>query len=218
VENDQVAAEEMKALGLVTVPVVAVGERYVIGYNPMKFKELLNLTSTARWEAEPGEMFAALDQLLGALQVAALQIPRDKLSYTSPDRDRDLQNFTIHISHRVQRGLDAARTLKFGASTPEIYIEAAKPHDTPEKIAAYAAGVQERLRAWRASAGDAALSQTVDGYMGQISLLQLFEMITNHTAHHLRQLYVFMERVRIEPKDPLSVEQLRGVTALKSVF
>jgi uncharacterized damage-inducible protein DinB len=201
-----------------TVPVVAVGEQYVVGYNPIKFKELLQLSSAARWEAEPGEMFAAIDQLLTALQTAVLQIPQDKLSYKSPDRDRDLQNFTIHISHRVQRGLDAASTLKFSASTKEIYEEAARPHDTPEKIAAYAAGVQERLRAWRASEGDAALEQIVDGYMGQITLLQLFEMITNHTAHHLRQLYVFMERVGITPRDPLAVEQLRGVTVLENVF
>ena len=197
---------------------MAVGDRYVVGYNPMKFKELLGLTSAARWEAEPGEMFAAIDQLLTALQTAVLQIPRDKLSYKSPDRDRDLQNFTIHISHRVQRGLNAAETLKFGASTKEIYEEAARPHDTPEKIAAYAAGVQQRLRAWRAAAGDAPLSQTIDGYMGRITLLQLFEMITNHTAHHIRQLYVFMERIGITPKDPLAVEQLRGVSVLESVF
>ena len=201
-----------------TVPVVAVGERYVVGYNPMKFKELLELKTAARWEAEPGEMFAAIDRLLTALQVAVLQIPQDKLSYKSPDRDRDLQNFTVHISHRVQRGLDAAQSLKFGASTPEIYVEAARPNDTPEKIAAYAAGVQQRLRAWRASAGDAPLGQTIDGYMGRITLLQLFEMITNHTAHHMRQLYVFMERVGITPKDPLAIEQLRGVSVLESVF
>jgi uncharacterized damage-inducible protein DinB len=200
------------------VPVVAVGERYVVGYNPAKFKDLLGLRGEARWTAEPGELFSALDQLLSALEVAVGQIPQDKLSYRSPDRDRDLRNFTVHISHRVQRGLDAARTLTFGASTKEIYIEAARPHDTPEKIARYAAEVQGRLRAWRAEAGDAALEQIVDAYNGRITLLQLFEMITNHTAHHLRQLYVFMQRVGIEPRDPLLVEQLRGVTALESVF
>ena len=197
---------------------MAVGERYVVGYNPAKFKDLLWLSGEARWTAEPGELFSALDQLLSALQVAVVQIPQDKLSYRSPDRDRDLQNFTIHISHRVQRGLDSARTLTFGASTKEIYIEAARPHDTPEKIARYAAEVQGRLRAWRAEAGDAALEQIVDAYNGRITLLQLFEMITNHTAHHLRQLYVFMRRVGIEPRDPLEVENLRGVTALETVF
>jgi uncharacterized damage-inducible protein DinB len=200
------------------VPVVAVGERYVVGYNPMKFKDLLDLPGDARWTARPGELFEALAQLLTALQAAVGQIPRDKLAYRSPDRDRDLQNFTIHISHRVQRGLDAARTLTFGASTKQIYVEAARPHDTAEKIAAYAAGVQQRLRAWRAAVGDAPLEQVVDAYNGRITLLQLFEMITNHTAHHLRQLYVFMRRVGIEPRDPLVVEQLRGVSALENVF
>lgn len=201
-----------------TVPVVAVGDRYVVGYNPMKFKELLSLTSAARWEAEPGEMFAAVDQLLTALQAAVVQIPQDKLTFKSPDRDRDLQNFTVHIAHRVQRGLNAAQDLTFVADTKEMHDTAAQPYDTPDKIAAYAAGVQERVRAWRASEGDAPLSQNVDSYMGQVTLLQLFEMITNHTAHHLRQLYVFMEQLGIRPKDPLAVEQLRGVTVLESVF
>jgi hypothetical protein len=200
------------------VPVVAVGERYVVGYNPARFKDLLGLSGAVRWEAEPAEMFAALDQLLGAVQVAVRQIPAELLSYKSPDRDRDLQNFGVHISHRVQRGLDAARTLTFGASTPDIYIEAARPHDTPEKIAQYAADVLGRLRAWRASAGDAALSQIVDAYNGRITLLQLFELIPTPTAPHLRQLDVFMQRLGSEPESPLAVEQLRGVTALVNVF
>jgi hypothetical protein len=208
----------LEQLGLVTVPVVAAGDRYVVGYNPMKFKDLLGLSGEVRWTAEPGELFAALDQLLAALQVAALQIPADKLSYRSPDRDRDLQNFAVHTAHRVQRGLDAARTLSFGAPANEIYIEAARPHDTPAKIAQYAVDVRTRLQAWRAEAGDAPLEQIVDAYNGRITLLQLFEMITNHTAHHLRQLYVFLQRLDIEPNDPLNVEQLRGVTVLESVF
>jgi uncharacterized damage-inducible protein DinB len=202
----------------VTVPVVALGERYVVGYNPLKFKDLLALSGEVRWTANPAELFAALDQLLGALEVAVLQIPADKLGYRSPDRDRDLQNFTVHTSHRVQRGLDSARTLRFGAPSNQIYVEAARPHDTPAKIAQYAADVRARLRAWRNEAGDAPLEQVVDAYNGQITLLQLFEMITNHTAHHLRQLYVFMQRLEIEPVQPLRVEQLRGVTVLENIF
>jgi len=201
-----------------TVPVVALGERYVVGYNPMKFKELLNLASAARWEAEPAEMFSAVDHLLVALQTAVLQIPQDKLSFKSPDRDRDLQNFSVHIAHRVQRGLDAARDLTFIADTKAMHDTAAQPYDTPAKIADYAAGVQQRLRSWRSSEGDAPLNQVVDAYMGQVTLLQLFEMITNHTAHHLRQLYAFMQQLGISPKDPLAVERLRGVTVLDSVF
>lgn len=201
-----------------TVPVVAVGDHYVIGYNPTKFKDLLGLSGEVQWTAEPGELFAALDQLLGALQVAVLQIPADKLAYRSPDRDRDLQNFTVHTAHRVQRGLEAARTLSFGAPANEIYIEAARPHDTPAKIAQYAVDVRTRLQAWRAEAGDVPLEQIVDAYNGRITLLQLFEMITNHTAHHLRQLYVFMQRLDIEPSQPLRIEQLRGVTALENIF
>ena len=62
------------------------------------------------------------------------------------------------------------------------------------------------------------MEQIIDAYNGQITLLQLFEMIANHTAHHLRQLYVFMQRLDLEPRNPLNVEQLRGITVLESVF
>jgi hypothetical protein len=218
VENDPDAARELKLLGLSTVPVTAVGDRYVIGYNPARLKELLDLPGAERWEAEPAELFSALDQLLTAVQAAVRQIPKDRLGYTSPDRDRTLRVFGIHIAHRVQRGLDAAGTLTFAASTKAMYEDAARPHQTPEQIATYAAEVQRRLRAWRAEAGHAPLERVVNAYNGRITLLQLFEMITNHTAHHLRQLYVFMARIGVEPRDPLQVEQLRGVTVLQSVF
>ena len=201
-----------------TVPVTAVGERYVVGYNPARLKELLGISGTARWDAEPAELFVALDQLLTAVQAAVRQIPPERMSYKSPDRDRDLRTFGVHIVHRVQRGLDAAETLHFGASTKEIYEQAARPYETPEQVAGYGAQVQARLRAWRAEHGDEVLARIVDAYNGPITLLQLFEMITNHTAHHLRQLYVFLRRIGVEPDDPLPVEQLRGVTVLKSVF
>lgn len=200
------------------MPVTAVGDRYVVGYNPARLKELLSLPGSARWDAEPAELFSALDQLLTGVQTAVRQIPENRLGYTSPDRDRTLQVFGIHIVHRVQRGLDAARTLTFAASTKAMYEDAARPYQTPEQIATYGAEVQQRLRAWRAEAGDTPLGQVVDAYNGRITLLQLFEMITNHTAHHLRQLYVFMARIGVEPRDPLPVEQLRGVTVLESVF
>lgn len=200
------------------MPVTAVGRRYVIGYNPARLKELLELPGAARWDAQPAELFSALDQLLTAVQTAVRQIPEDRLGYTSPDRDRTLGVFGVHIVHRVQRGLEAARTLTFAASTRAMYEDAARPRQTPVEIAAYGADVQQRLRAWRAEAGDAPLEQVVDAYNGPITLLQLFELITNHTAHHLRQLYVFMARIGVEPRDPLQVERLRGVTVLESVF
>lgn len=178
----------------------------------------MSLSGTARWDAEPAELFSALDQLLGAVEAAIRQIPPDQMTYTSPDRNRDLRTFGVHIAHRVQRGLDSAQTLRFTASTKELYDQAARPYETPDQVAGYAMQVQQRLRAWRSQAGDEPLAQIVDAYNGRITLLQLFEMITNHTAHHLRQLYVFMRRLGVEPTDPLPVEQLRGVTVLQSVF
>ena len=136
------------------MPVTAVGDRYVIGYHPVRLKALLDLPGSARWDAEPAELFSALDQLLTAVQAAVRQIPGDRLGYTSPDRDRTLRVFGIHILHRVQRGLDAAGTLTFAASTKAMYEDAARPYQTPEQIASYGAEVQQRLRAWRAEAGD----------------------------------------------------------------
>jgi len=171
VENDASAAAELAQLGLSTVPVTAVGDRYVIGYNPRNLKDLLQLEGAARWDADPTELFSALDQLLTAVQTAVRQIPQDKLSWKSPDRDRDLQNFGVHIVHRVQRGLDAAETLTFGASTKAIYEDAARPFQTPDAIADYAELVRQRVQAWQAQASDDRFQQTVDAYNGRITLL-----------------------------------------------
>jgi hypothetical protein len=218
VENDATAAQELLDLGLSTVPVTTYQSGHVVGFNPLQLKELLHLSSDARWEADPHELFEALDQLMTAVPAAIRQIPHEQLTYRSPDRDRDLRTFGVHIVHRVQRGLDSTSTLTFGPSSKEIYDRAAQPYATSVAIAEYGAEIQQRLHDWRVAAGNAPLEQTVDAYMGRITLLQLFEMITNHTAHHLRQLYVFMRRLGLEPREPLAVEQLRGVTVLQSVF
>ena len=41
IENDPGALEQLQALGLTTVPVVAVGDRYVAGWNPTKVAVLV---------------------------------------------------------------------------------------------------------------------------------------------------------------------------------
>src|SRR5437762_13677441 len=78
IENDPGALEQLHALGLRTVPVVAVGDRYVSGWNPTRLAELVGFPLEER-TAPPEELIASLNMLLDAALRLVRQVPDDQL-------------------------------------------------------------------------------------------------------------------------------------------
>jgi len=135
IENDPGALEQLRALGLSTVPVVAVGDRYVAGWNPPKVAELVGFQLVER-VTPPRELIDSLKMLLEAQLRVVRQVPDEHLTMKSPDRDRPLRQLAHHCFRVIEVGVDADVLGEFPALQwlPNSDIPS---HTSSERIARY---------------------------------------------------------------------------------
>jgi hypothetical protein len=208
IENDPGALEQLQALGLVTVPVVAVGDRYVAGWNPTKVAELVGF-QFLEWVTPPQELIDSLKMLLEASLRAARQVPDEHLTMKSPDRDRPLWQLAHHCFRVIEVAVDVDVLGRFPAvewlTTGDI-----PSHTSATRIVRYGEAVQAKVLRWFAEIDPAAFARTIDADVGPRTLSQVLERTRLHTAQHLRQVYVFLDWIGVQPDRPLTEEDLQG--------
>jgi len=216
IENDPGALEQLQALGISTVPAVVVGGRSVLGWNPSKVAELVGFPLVER-TAPPAEQVASLEMLLDAALRVIRQVPDDQLMLKSPDRDRPLRQLAHHVFRVVEASVDADVLGEFpanqwlkGGDVPE--------HTSAARIARYGEAVQAKVLRWFATVDEAAFARTIDADVGPRTLAQVVERTRFHAAQHIRQLYVFLEWIGVEPDRPLTAEDLKGIDLPDAVW
>ena len=216
VENDPQALEQLKALGLSSVPAVVVGERWMIGWNPTKLAELVGFALEER-NGTPEELLSSLRVILDASLRAVGQIPEHGWERMAPGRERPLRELARHLFHVVEVGVDADVLGVF----PAAKWLAAK--DVPELTGAtlltrYGEAVRAKFHAWYETApSDAArFARTIDADVGPRTLVEALQRTRLHAAQHLRQVYAFLGWLDVTSDQPLTHDELRkmGMTDL----
>jgi hypothetical protein len=216
VENDPVAAEALRSLGYASVPVVARGARTFAGWNPSKLAELLDIEHAER-TATPDELIRSLDIILDAAIRAVRQVPDDRLTMRSPDRDRPLRQLAHHVFRVVDAGVDADILGRFPAA--EWLAGGDMPvHTSAARISRYGEAVRAKFQRWFATLDPAAFARPIETDVGGRTLAQVLERTRSHAAQHLRQLYEFLRWCDVEPDRPLTADDLRGVELPEAVW
>lgn len=216
VENDPAAAAALAALGYKSVPVVAKGTQAVAGWNPTRLAALIGVAHQER-TAPPDELIRSLQMILDGALRAVRQVPDDRLTLRSPDRDRPLRQLAHHVFHVIEVGVDADVLERFPA---EKWLVAEDPvsHTSAERIARYGEAVRAKFNAWYAAPDPAAFNRPLDTDVGPRTLAQVLERTRSHAAQHLRQLYEFLRWCDIEPDRPLGPDDLRGIDLPQAVW
>jgi uncharacterized damage-inducible protein DinB len=217
---DPAALAELQALKLQVVPVTLIDGHPVIGFNRVALTNALGLSEPTRQEEEQGPawMLRKFETVLGAAMRATGQIPDSQIDWTSPERGRNLRQFTFHLFDRPNLMLNAYETRTFRAEDRGRYIGEALQRRDVADIVAFGEQVGERVRAFFRSAALDTLATTIDTYMGPLTLQQLLDLGLGHSVHHLKQLYVFMEQIGIPPDRPLSQSDFDGVAVPTELF
>lgn len=133
------------------------------------------------------------------------QIPQDKLTITSPDRDRPLINLAYHAA-------------TIGRTFRRVYDEAdgneRMPADvtTAEQVALVADGTRVIVQEWWDEIGIYdPLDRVVESYQGIQTLHEYLEREVWHTAQHTRQITMFLEQFGVTPDRPLTPEVIAGL-------
>lgn len=201
----------MRARGFDMAPVVCRDDRCVSGVDIPAVAALLDIEYTPHPVLPPEVLYPKMVAVLDALVRYARQIPYERLTHKSPDRDRTFRELILHA-------MDAPWAFVLGYETGReqwrypAMVEAKSSTMTGEEIAAYGSRVRDTLTEWWDQAGrHDPLDRVIESYWGAQSLLDCLERETWHSAQHTRQVLMFLEQLDIEPDGPLSADDLAGL-------
>lgn len=216
VANDAAAAGRLRALGLRSVPVVAVaddaGETMAHAFG-VDLKAVAALVGVS-FRAEPALPVAELKHRLGvALEVAtalALQFPPHRLQDKLPRRDRTCLALANHV---VEIG---AVLLRVSEGEPfDVNASSAVPEAEQDVTALRSRAIALMSRLDAATIAD---SRTVETFFGPQPLHAVLERCTWHAMQHARQLEMMLTRFGIEPSQPISLDLLAGLPMPQAVW
>lgn len=201
--------EQLKALGLRNVPVVAVGERYTFAQNLKDVAKFLGVV-LQREQLPPEILVPRYDSILATAQGLVRQVPVEHMNErVIPNRPRLIRPFLFHIFRIGEAFLLAYDGEEYVASLPNV--EPPEHVRTGEDVARYGQDVRERLRTWWTETPDRLLERKLSTYYGVQAAHDVFERTVWHSAQHCRQLAVVLERLGIPPERPLRAEQVQGL-------
>lgn len=201
--------DQLKALGLRNVPVVAIGERYTFAQN---LKDVAKFVGVAlnREQLSPAVLAARYDSILETAQRLVVQVPMEKLGErVIPNRPRIIRPFIFHIFRIGEAFLIAYNGEEYNNTLANM--EPAESIQTPQQVVEYGQQIRDRLNDWWKNTTDRNLEKKVSTYYGEQTAHDVFERTVWHSAQHCRQLAAMLEGFGIQPDRPLTPEQLQGL-------
>lgn len=201
--------DQLKALGLRNVPVVAIGERYTFAQN---LKDVAKFVGVAlnREQLSPAVLAARYDSILETAQRLVVQVPMEKLGErVIPNRPRIIRPFIFHIFRIGEAFLIAYNGEEYNNTLANM--EPAESIQTPQQVVEYGQQIRDRLNDWWKNTTDRNLEKKVSTYYGEQTAHDVFERTVWHSAQHCRQLAAMLEGFGIQPDRPLTAEQLQGL-------
>lgn len=204
------AMEELRELGVRTVPVVARGKEYVFA------QELADVSQFVGRKVDfqrlpPAALMDKWRSVLAAAQRHVMQIPSQRLGERATEgRDRSIRDLAYHIYQVPDAFLKA---IEEGAQDLASVYNAAPPAHvaTAAQIRDYGENVSERLEHWWQREGEKAATARLQTYYGEQPLHHVMERCTWHSAQHARQIIAVLERFGIAPNGPLTNRDYAGL-------
>ena len=200
---------ELRRLGARSVPVVSRGEEFVFAQSIPDVVAFLGLDDAPRPALTPSELVERLDLVLMAAQRYALQMPERELETELPNRPRSYRV----LMHHIFRIPDAFLEMMKGETLRYEMLVAPPPAElrSARDIAAYGERVRRGIQDWWHDHDDKSCAARVPTYYGAQPLHEVLERTTWHSCQHTRQLMSLLERLGIQPDQPLTAADLAGL-------
>ena len=204
------AMEDLRALGVRTVPVVARGSKYVFAQELADVSRFLGRDVSFR-RLSPGELVVKWLTVLEAAQRHVMQIPAERLAErATPGRDRSIRDLAYHVYQVPDSFLQAVEdgvedlTSVYNAPPPPAV-------KTSEDIQAYGRRVTAHVQRWWAGLPDRSCGEDIKTYYGLQPLHHLLERCTWHSAQHARQIISVLEGFGLQADGPLTARDYAGL-------
>jgi glutaredoxin/uncharacterized damage-inducible protein DinB len=204
------AMDELRELGVRTVPVVARGKQYVFAQELADVSEFIGRKVDFQ-RLPPAVLMEKWREVLAAAQRHVMQIPAGRLGERATEgRDRSIRDLAYHVYQVPDAFLQAIEqgvqdlTSVYNAPPPASVSTAAHIRD-------YGKNVSDRLERWWKRQGNQAATAKLSTYYGEQPLHHVMERCTWHSAQHARQIIAVLERFGIAPDGPLTQKDYAGL-------
>ena len=185
----------------------------IIGYYPkklipaLKLNVKIDLSSKTSWLAEKYDIV-----LNGAIR-ATQQLTDSQLQQEVPWRPWSVRDCIVHIISFPEL---AWLSYNQGSMTPDDMAASnvrIKDVATVETIIQYGHGVLANIDEFLKNGDTASFDRVVPAhYGGEVTVVELLNIILSHSTHHLKQIYYYMEQdLGITPLDPVTEADTEGI-------
>ena len=192
--------DELRRLDARSIPVLSRGDEWVFAQNIAHVVKFLGLNEKAGPVLTPDQLVQRLKRFLDIAIRIIPQMPDDKLETEVPNRPRSYRVLAHHMFRVPETFLEVA-----GGDALTYEKLTVRPPDDMHAfadIAAYGAGVRQRLAAWWDAKADKSGRETVETYYGQQLLHEYLERTTWHVGQHTRQWVMLLGMHGITPDGP----------------
>ena len=215
--SDEGALDELLALGVKQIPLVARGTEWVNGQSLPAVAELAGIDLTPWTPLPPAELLRRLNVLLVTAARLFAQFPEERLADTIPGRPRSYSALVWHVFNVADAFLEHERGI---ALTQDSYGRNPAPGAARTDILRYGEDVRRALAGWadkNAAAVDWSASAAV--YYGAASRHDYLERTTWHVGQHVRQLASLLaDTLGIPPDRPPGEDIWRGLPMPEAIW
>ena len=174
----------------------------------------LDLSGKTSWLA------TKYDAILQATTRAALQLTGEQLQQTVSWRPETLRDTIMHILSFPEL---AWRSHEHGSMSTEdmrACKESLRHIVEAEAMVKYGDSVRRDITSFLNSGNTDAFDRVVPAhYGGEVTVVELLNIILSHSTHHLKQVYWFMEtELGVKPEHPASADDMEGIVTPEALI
>ncbi len=212
--TDEAAREHLKSRDIKSLPVTIIDEEEVIiGYYPKKLVPALSLNVTVDLSGKSGWLSEKYDVMLRAAVRATKQISEAQLNEQVPWRDWTLRKTVLHVLSFPELAWLSHQHGSMSTDDMRASDERLKGLNSVGDLVQYGDGVRESIIEFLGSGDTASFDRVVPAhYGGEVTVLELLNIILSHSTHHLKQVYWHMEtNMGITLQDPATGRDFEGI-------
>lgn len=219
--EDQQARADLDSKGIKALPVTIIDDKEVIiGYFPKKLIPAFKLDVKVDLSGKTEWLADKYEKILSAACRASVQFSQEQLDEEVPWRPWTTRRTIMHIMSFPEVAYLSHKVGSMSQDDMRASDERLKEVYTADQMVEYGNKVRNDIVAFLNSGNIDAFDLEVPAhYGGEVTVLELLNIILSHSTHHLKQTYHYMQNnLGITPKDPASAEDFEGINTPEALF
>ena len=212
--SEPAATEHLRSRGIKSLPVTIIDDtEVIIGYYPKKLIPALRLDVSVDLSGKTAWLAEKYDVVMEATIRATRQFSQEQLDAVVPWRPWSLRDTLVHILSFPEVAYLSHRVGSMSWDDMNASDERLKEVTTGAAITEYGDGVRKDIIAFLNSGNTAAFDREVPAhYGGEVTVVELLNIVLSHSTHHLKQVYYYMETgLGLTLDNPATERDLEGI-------